>query len=113
MNAQENCIFCRIVSGEIPTEKVHETESVVVFRDLRPKAPQHFLVIPKEHLTSLAELSGWECDIFEAAAAVAAANGIDRSGYRVVLNQGEDAGQEVPHIHFHILGGRKLAWPPG
>lgn len=110
---QEGCLFCRIVAGEIPASKVFESESVLVFRDISPKAPQHALVIPKSHVTSLAELAGWECEIFEGAAEAADRLGIAGSGYRVVLNQGADSGQEVAHIHFHVLGGRKLGWPPG
>ncbi len=113
MTTREDCIFCRIIAGEIPAERVYESESVIVFRDISPQAPHHMLAIPKEHLTTLAELAGWECEIFEAAAAVAAKNGIDRTGYRVVLNQGADAGQAVAHLHFHILGGREMSWPPG
>lgn len=110
---QDGCLFCRIVEGAIPATKVYESESILVFRDINPRAPQHALVIPRSHITSLAELAGWECEIFEGAAEAARLLGIDGSGYRVVLNQGADAGQEVAHIHFHVLGGRKLGWPPG
>ncbi len=113
LKVQDGCLFCRIVAGEIPADKVYESESVLVFRDIHPKAPQHALVIPRSHITSLAELAGWECEIFEGASESARRLGIEGSGYRVVLNQGDDAGQEVAHIHFHVLGGRRLTWPPG
>lgn len=113
MKVQDECLFCRIVQGEISAVRVFESDTVLVFRDINPKAPQHALIIPKSHITNLYELVGWECGIFEAAAEAARDMGIDGSGFRVVLNQGADAGQEVSHIHFHILGGRPLAWPPG
>lgn len=113
------CIFCRIGKGEIPAEKVFESENMVAFRDLNPVAPVHVLLIPRAHVVSLSELSRSDsyglstAEIFSAADEIARKLEIADSGYRVVLNQGVDAGQEVAHIHFHILGGRKLGWPPG
>lgn len=108
-----NCIFCRIASGEIPAQIVLETKTVVVFRDNAPQAPHHLLAIPREHRETIGELVGRENEIFKAIAEAAKAVGIVESGYRVVVNQGDDAGQAVPHVHFHILGGRSLTWPPG
>jgi histidine triad (HIT) family protein len=110
---ETSCIFCRIAKGEIPAEFLHDSDEIIAFRDIRPQAPSHAVLIPREHITSLAELAGAEAGLFQAAAAVAAKLQIVESGFRVVLNQGADAGQEVAHIHFHLLGGRKLGWPPG
>lgn len=110
----KECIFCRIGGGEIPSDRVHETARIVVFRDLNPKAPVHLLAIPKEHVAELGELDAATAGEFPSAIRVAAEKaGIFSSGYRVVVNQGKDAGQEVEHLHFHVLGGRALAWPPG
>lgn len=108
-----DCIFCKIASGQIPAQKVHESDDVIVFRDISPKAPTHLLAIPKRHVKGLAELHGLESGLFEAIAKAAAVEKIAAGGFRVVLNQGADAGQEVEHLHFHILGGRPLSWPPG
>lgn len=108
------CVFCRIAAHEIPSQIVHEDADVVVFRDLRPVAPFHVLVIPTRHVASLAAadaaLAG---KVAVAAAKVAADAGYADRGYRVVANVGPDAGQSVAHLHFHVLGGRSLAWPPG
>lgn len=107
-----SCIFCMIAAGEIPSTKVYEDETVLAFRDINPQAPTHILVIPKEHIPSVAaitaENSGVVAHCFEVIAQVAAAEGLE-NGYRVVSNCGEDAGQTVPHLHFHILGGKPLA----
>ena len=107
----ENCVFCKIVAGEIPSTKVYEDETVLAFRDIQPQAPTHILVIPKMHIPSVAgvnaENSGVVAHIFEAIALVAEKEGLS-NGYRVVSNCGPDAGQTVPHLHFHILGGREL-----
>ena len=110
-----NCIFCKIASGDVPSEIVHQDDDIVAFRDANPKAPLHVLVIPREHVASLAEareprLVGL---IALAAAKVAADAGYGRTGFRVVANAGVDAGQTVAHLHFHVLAGRKLSWPPG
>ena len=106
------CLFCKIVAGEIPSTKVYEDETVLAFRDIAPQAPTHILVIPKAHIGSVAEItaenSGVVAHIFEVITQIAQAEGLTE-GYRVVSNCGEDAGQTVHHLHFHILGGKKLA----
>ena len=107
----ENCLFCKIVAGDIPSTKVYEDDSVLAFRDIAPMAPTHILVIPKTHIGSVAEVtaenSAVVAHIFEVIPAIAKAEGLE-NGYRVVSNCGDDAGQTVHHLHFHILGGRKL-----
>ena len=107
-----NCLFCKIIAGVIPSTKVYEDDSVLAFRDIAPQAPTHILVIPKEHIPSVdgitAENSAIVAHIFEVIPAIAKAEGL-ASGYRVVSNCGDDAGQTVHHLHFHILGGKKLA----
>jgi histidine triad (HIT) family protein len=107
-----NCLFCKIIAGEIPSTKVYEDETVLAFRDIAPMAPTHILVIPKAHIGSVAEItaenSGVVAHIFEVIAAIAKAEGLE-NGYRVVSNCGDDAGQTVHHLHFHILGGKKLS----
>ena len=107
-----NCLFCKIIAGDIPSTKVYEDELVFAFRDIAPQAPTHILVIPKAHIDSCngitAENSGVVAHIFEVIPEIAKAEGLD-SGYRVVSNCGDDAGQTVHHLHFHILGGKKLA----
>ena len=107
----ENCLFCKIVRGEIPSTKVYEDELVLAFRDIAPMAPTHILVIPKTHIGSVAEVSaensGVVAHIFEVIPQIAKAEGLT-NGYRVVSNCGADAGQTVHHLHFHILGGRQL-----
>ena len=107
----ENCLFCKIVAGVIPSTKVYEDEQVLAFRDINPMAPTHILVIPKTHIGSVAEInaqnSGVVAHIFEVIPTIAAAEGLE-NGYRVVSNCGPDAGQTVHHLHLHILGGREL-----
>ena len=107
----ENCLFCKIVAGDIPSTKVYEDDSVLAFRDIAPMAPTHILVIPKTHIGSVAEVTSENstvvAHIFEVIPAIAKAEGLE-NGYRVVSNCGDDAGQSVHHLHFHILGGRKL-----
>ena len=107
-----NCLFCKIIAGEIPSTKVYEDETVLAFRDIAPQAPTHILVIPKAHIGSVAEVtaenSAVAAHIFEVIPAIAKAEGLE-NGYRVVSNCGDDAGQTVKHLHFHILGGKKLA----
>lgn len=107
-----NCLFCRIIGGEIPSTKVYEDDSVFAFRDIAPQAPTHILVVPKCHIDSCngvsAENSAVVAHIFEVIPRIAAAEGLT-GGYRVVSNCGPDAGQTVQHLHFHILGGRQLA----
>jgi histidine triad (HIT) family protein len=112
-----DCIFCRIVAGEFKTEFLYKDEHVACFRDIKPSAPVHFLVVPVRHLPGPADIKDVDRELagrmFQAAAKVAADLGIARSGFRMVTNVGPDAGQEVPHLHIHVLGGRGLGWPPG
>ncbi|WP_238010311.1 histidine triad nucleotide-binding protein [Dactylosporangium sp. AC04546] len=107
-----DCLFCRIVAGEIPATVVHETDETLAFRDIGPKAPVHVLVIPKEHFTDVAALAvadpGLAGKVLAACAAVAAAEGLTEDGYRVIFNAGPHSGQEVFHVHAHVLGGRPL-----
>lgn len=110
------CLFCRIVSGEIPSERVYEDDEVVAFRDVAPRAPTHVLVIPRRHVPDVHALTDDDAALvgrcFAALRHVADAEGLS-SGYRIVANVGADAGQTVLHLHFHLLGGRPLGWPPG
>ena len=107
-----DCLFCKIVKGDIPSTKVYEDDQVLAFRDIAPMAPTHILVIPKAHIASVAEISGENsavvAHIFEVIPAIAKAEGLE-GGYRVVSNCGPDAGQTVRHLHFHILGGKQLS----
>ena len=107
-----DCLFCKIVKGDIPSTKVYEDDLVLAFRDIAPQAPTHILVIPKNHIGSVAEISGDNsavvAHVFEVIPQIAKAEGLD-GGYRVVSNCGADAGQTVHHLHFHILGGKQLA----
>jgi histidine triad (HIT) family protein len=106
------CIFCKIIAGEIPSNKVLENEEFLAFNDINPIAPVHILVIPKKHIKSLNEVDGQTmAKITGFIKEVAKKAGIFESGYRVITNIGENGGQEVPHLHFHVLGGTKLAWP--
>lgn len=111
-----DCLFCKIAKGDVPSNKVYEDELVYAFYDIDPQAPVHFLVIPKEHIQSAACVdagnSGVVAHIFEVIAKIAAELGLE-DGFRIVTNIGENAGQTVPHLHFHVLGKRNLAWPPG
>ena len=110
-----DCLFCKISAGEIPSNKVYEDELCYAFYDIDPQAPTHFLVIPKAHIVSVAEVSGDNsavvAHIFEVIAKVTKELGLD--SYRVVSNIGEQAGQSVHHLHFHVLSGRDMTWPPG
>ena len=107
-----NCLFCKIVAGDIPSTRVYEDETVLAFRDIAPQAPTHILVIPKAHIASVAEVtaenSGVVAHIFEVIPQIARSEGLE-NGFRVVSNCGPDAGQTVNHLHFHILGGKQLA----
>ena len=111
------CIFCRIVAGEIPAEIVFQDERVIAFRDINPAAPVHCLIIPKRHIPTLNDLAEGDEQLlghmYRAAASLAKELGIAEPGYRTVLNCNADAGQTVFHIHLHLLGGRALHWPPG
>jgi histidine triad (HIT) family protein len=113
----EECLFCRIASGDQEADVVHSSDDVVAFRDLNPQAPTHILIIPREHIESARALRDRHGkilgELFQAAAHLAKSEEIDRSGWRVVTNVGPDAGQSVHHLHIHLLGGRKMAWPPG
>ncbi|WP_020502570.1 histidine triad nucleotide-binding protein [Sciscionella marina] len=113
----EDCLFCSIVSGDIPATIVHETDEVLAFRDLNPQAPTHVLVIPKAHYANAAELAEAEpssaASLLTAAKEVAVLEGIAKSGYRLVFNTGKDGQQTVFHVHCHVLGGRAMVWPPG
>lgn len=110
-----DCLFCKIAAGEIPSSKVYEDEVCYAFNDIATQAPTHFLVIPREHIPSVAgisaENSGVVAHIFEVIARVTAQQGIE--SYRVVSNIGQQAGQSVAHLHFHVLAGRDMTWPPG
>ena len=112
-----SCLFCRIVAGEIPAKKLLETDDVIAFADIDPKAPVHFLVIPREHVENVGaagpEHAALLGKVLLACGEVARQNRVAESGYRVVLNTNPDAGQSVAHLHAHVLGGRHLAWPPG
>jgi len=112
-----SCLFCRIASREVPADIVRESDALVAFRDVNPQAPTHILLIPKEHVSSVAELDdrhgGLLADIMQAATQLARAEGIAEGGWRLVTNVGPDAGQSVFHLHFHLLGGREMGWPPG
>ena len=114
--SQPDCLFCKIVAGTIPSDKVLETDEVLSFRDINPEAPTHVLVIPKRHVASIHELREADADeeakLFDAIRKVAEQEGVG-DGYRVVTNVGTTAGQSVFHLHFHVLGGRPLTWPPG
>lgn len=114
---EENCLFCKIAAGQIPSKIVYQDEDVVAFEDINPQAPYHVLIIPRRHIASMADLTLEDgpilAKIFITATKLAHDRGIDESGYRIVANVGPDAGQSVFHLHFHLLGGRKLGWPPG
>jgi histidine triad (HIT) family protein len=109
------CLFCKIVSGEIPARKVHEDDRVVAFEDIAPKAPTHVLIVPRKHIPKLDEASSEDAlvvgEVALRAAAIAREHGLE--DYRVVVNNGPGAGQSVFHLHFHLLGGRNFSWPPG
>ena len=113
----EGCIFCGIINKDIPARIVHEDDEVLAFEDINAKAPVHILIIPKEHIGSLNDLPKVREPllgrILAKARAIAAERGILKNGYRIVLNTGPDSGQEVFHIHVHLLGGRRMTWPPG
>ena len=110
---KDDCLFCKIIRGEIPSAKVYEDEDMLVFRDIEPKAKVHLLAVPKDHFKLLSEMDGDRAELvkrmLEKIPAIAAENGCEK-GYRLVVNQGEDAGQSVFHLHIHILGGQTLPW---
>ena len=110
-----SCLFCKIVAGDIPSPRLAESEHSIAIRDIGPQAPFHALVLPKQHVDSLALVTDAAIigDVMMLAAQVAREAGLEDGGYRVVLNTGEDGGQSVHHLHAHVLGGRKMSWPPG
>lgn len=112
-----DCVFCRIASGDIPARLAGRSDTAVAFHDLNPQAPVHVLVIPTRHLAGANDTAGTEAvvwgDLMGMAVHVAAELGLDQNGYRLVVNQGRDGGQSVGHLHVHLLGGRRLGWPPG
>lgn len=116
MSVIADCLFCKISSGVIPANVVLESDTAIAFRDIDPKAPTHVLVIPKSHYTDVTELMSSNAplasELLALATKVAEQEGLAK-GYRIVTNNGEDAGQSVAHVHFHVLGGRSLSWPPG
>ena len=113
----EDCLFCKILAGDIPADIIYESESAIAFRDINPQAPTHVLVIPRQHIATINDLDEADRslvgDLYLAAQQIAAEEGIADSGYRAVMNCNEGAGQSVFHIHLHVLGGRALTWPPG
>ena len=113
----QECIFCKIVAGEIPANKVYDDEQVLAFNDINPQAPTHVLVIPKRHIESLATVIAEDSQLLghlvTTASGLARDLGLAERGYRVVFNVGQDGGMAVYHLHAHILGGRRMAWPPG
>ncbi|HBN07777.1 MAG TPA: histidine triad nucleotide-binding protein [Cyanobacteria bacterium UBA8530] len=110
-----NCLFCKIARGEIPAARLYEDDQVVAFSDLNPQAPVHVLIVPRIHLDSLLALDdpALALAMLNAAKTVAREKGIDETGFRLLTNVGEDGGQSVPHLHWHLLGGRRMEWPPG
>ncbi|MBF4694916.1 histidine triad nucleotide-binding protein [Fusibacter ferrireducens] len=112
-----DCIFCKIINGEIPSSKVYEDDLVYAFEDINPSAPVHVLIVPKEHIASLEELDEGHTSLIGhlhlVASKIAKERQINESGYRLLTNVGKDGGQSVFHLHYHLLGGRNLQWPPG
>ncbi|MBL1259621.1 MAG: histidine triad nucleotide-binding protein [Thiotrichaceae bacterium] len=111
------CLFCKMISGEIAPDKVYEDDDVLAFRDISPQAPHHVLVIPKEHISTLNDLDAWHAPLlgkmYLAVKEIAKQAGVAESGYRTVMNCNQDGGQTVYHIHLHMLAGRDMQWPPG
>ncbi len=111
------CLFCKIAAGDIPCDVVHEDDEMIAFRDISPQAPVHVLIIPRRHIASMTDLTDADVGLLGrlqvTAAGVAADLGLAESGYRCVINCGQDGCQSVPHLHVHLLGGRALGWPPG
>jgi len=111
------CLFCRIIAGEVPATQVHADDLVVAIRDISPRAPTHLLLLPREHLDSAAQLTEAHGPmlgrLFSVGAELARAEGLEDRGYRLVTNVGRESGQSVGHLHVHLLGGRRMGWPPG
>jgi histidine triad (HIT) family protein len=112
-----DCLFCAIVGGKAKTNIVYQDERVVAFKDIRPRAPVHFLIIPRKHISGVLDIEPEDSEligeVFQVAARLAREHGIGESGFRVVVNSGPDAGQSVFHLHYHLIGGRQMSWPPG
>jgi len=115
--SEQDCLFCKILNGDIPADIIYESDSAIAFRDINPQAPTHVLVIPRKHVATINDLSEEDQEIigslYLAAKDIARDEGISDEGYRAVMNCNEGAGQSVFHIHLHVLGGRALSWPPG
>jgi len=112
----ENCLFCKIIAGQIPSEKVYEDENCLAFKDISPKAPTHLLLTPKTHVAGVHLIEDGDKEIaknlFSAVSKIVKERNLDKDGYRLVINSGEDGGQTVFHLHIHILGGKKMGWEP-
>jgi histidine triad (HIT) family protein len=117
MSAESDCLFCKIVGGQIPATVVHRDERVIVFRDINPQAPTHVLIVPNEHVADTEALEPEHDplvgELVRTAREVARQEGLRERGYRLVINTGADAQNSVPHLHIHLIGGRKMSWPPG
>ena len=115
--SEKDCLFCKILDGEVPADVIYEDETMIAFRDINPKAPTHVLLIPRRHIATMNDLQESDVsvagELFTTAAKIAADEGLAEDGYRVVMNCNEAAGQSVFHIHLHLLGGRRMSWPPG
>ncbi len=115
--ADSNCLFCKVLAGDIPADIIYESETAVGFRDINPQAPTHVLIIPRKHIATINDIADEDQSIvgslYSAAREIAASEGLTDEGYRAVMNCNEAAGQTVFHIHLHLLGGRPLGWPPG
>lgn len=112
----QNCIFCKIIAGELPSKKIYEDDNLLAFEDINPIAPIHLLLIPKKHIPSLADLNEDNKEVANELLLIASKLGREycgNNGFRVVVNIGDDGGQEIDHLHLHIIGGRKMTWPPG
>ena len=113
----ENCLFCKIANGEIPSKKAYEDDKVLAFYDIEPQAPVHVLIVPKKHYTSVMDIEPADqallSHMIEVAQKLAKELGVSKDGFRLVINTGENGGQSVPHLHIHLLGGRKFGWPAG
>jgi histidine triad (HIT) family protein len=112
----ENCIFCKIIDGQISSDKVYDDDHMIAFRDINPQAPTHIVIVPRKHIPYIADMGDSDepliGHLIHTATKIAQQEGLDQ-GYRIVVNNGEQAGQTVFHIHFHLLGGRAMSWPPG
>ena len=117
MNSSDDCLFCKILAGEIPADIIFESDDAIAFRDINPQAPTHALIIPRRHVATINDLEEGDAalvgNLFLVAKKIAADEGIAEAGYRVAMNCNEAAGQTVFHLHLHLLGGRQLGWPPG